>query len=661
MDSGMSRQGPKYRVLTVKWPNRDARLQKVTKNSSRKNRVFNVFLPVRASYLNYISYWAELLRASSSFEHIRKILNKETLKLPVSVIVIIWMIMQAAGLHAQVRYALVIGNSNYHLQDTLRNPVNDARLITKKLKECGFKVIARENISLREFNAALNEFYEDIRSVNCVALFFYAGHGMQHNGENYLVPVNADIRSPDDISYQCNPLSEVLKKLGSSQSNTNIVILDACRNDPFSKGWHRGTGDERGLRVVPRIPPQTYIAFATGPDEIANDGKGANSPFSLALSKYITMGNITLEQMFKKVSGDVRGQYPQQMPWININYGNDIDFYFNRNSQVLKEDTSASGLFSVDFIANSDCRLEIEGEYIMNMAANTIISIKRPKGTYNVKAISISDPTISCEAVSTFGNRGDRSMVSFPLVEKMMVELQKKQEEASVQNKALNEAINSIKYNLVLVDSGSFQMGSNNGKNDQSPIHKVSLSPFYMSKYEVTQSQWFAIMGTEPGFHKGCPTCPVENVSWYDAQQFIKKLNNLTNDGYRLPTEAEWEYSARGGNVSAGRSVKMEKIGWFYENADKRSHPIGLLASNEKGIFDMSGNVSEWCNDWYGDSYYKESPASNPPGPKNTGREKVIRGGSWDDYEGSCPLSGRFSAKPDDKRKTVGFRLVKSN
>ncbi|HAI74961.1 MAG TPA: formylglycine-generating enzyme family protein [Microscillaceae bacterium] len=221
---------------------------------------------------------------------------------------------------------------------------------------------------------------------------------------------------------------------------------------------------------------------------------------------------------------------------------------------------------------------------------------------------------------------------------------------------------------MVPVPGGSFMMGcSPNGLyncwGDEQPLHRVSLSDFYISRYEITQAQWKAVMGENPSFFSQCEQCPVEMVSWEDCQVFIQKLNTLTGKSYRLPTEAEWEYAARGGQQSntypfAG-SYALGQVAWFIDNADGKTHPVGERQPNELGIYDMTGNVWEWCQDWFSDTYYAESPASNPTGA-TTGEYRVLRGGSWVSTEPYCKTTGRSDQLPAEKSIDFGFRLVLS-
>ncbi|MBL7816926.1 MAG: SUMF1/EgtB/PvdO family nonheme iron enzyme [Saprospiraceae bacterium] len=215
---------------------------------------------------------------------------------------------------------------------------------------------------------------------------------------------------------------------------------------------------------------------------------------------------------------------------------------------------------------------------------------------------------------------------------------------------------------MVLVKGGTFKMGSND-YTDEQPIHDVTLNDFYIGKYPVTQKQWQAIMGDNPSYFKG-ETLPVECVSWEDCQVFIKKLNEKTGKTYRLPTEAEWEYAARGGNQSKGYTYSgsndVKSVAWFTENSDSKTHPVGQKQANELGIYDMSGNVWEWCSDWYDENYYKNSPSQNPKGP-STGSFWVLRGGSWLYSVLNCRSSCRLRNSPIIRYNDYGFRLARND
>lgn len=216
---------------------------------------------------------------------------------------------------------------------------------------------------------------------------------------------------------------------------------------------------------------------------------------------------------------------------------------------------------------------------------------------------------------------------------------------------------------MITVDGGTFQMGSNDGNEDEKPTHSVTLGSFKISKYEITQKQWETIMGSNPSKFKG-DNLPVENVSYEDVQEFLQKLNSKTGKNYRLPTEAEWEFAARGGINSKkykfSGSNDLNDVAWNNLNSGNKTHTVDLKNTNELGIYDMTGNVWEWCNDWYDENYYKNSPARNPPGAVS-GSYRVYRGGSWLNTPVNCRVALRNSSTPSGRYSHLGFRVVLSS
>ncbi len=210
---------------------------------------------------------------------------------------------------------------------------------------------------------------------------------------------------------------------------------------------------------------------------------------------------------------------------------------------------------------------------------------------------------------------------------------------------------------MIKIEGGSFEYkGSAKG-----------VSDFSIGKYPVTQKQWKEVMGNNPSYFKGCDNCPVENVSWYDVQEFIAALNQQTGLQYRLPTETEWEYAARGGNQSVGGrysgSSNLDEVAWFSANSGGKTHPVGLKKPNVLGLHDMSGNVYEWCQDWYAEEYHIDFSVAgliqDPKGPDN-GTYRVLRGGSWRGGALDCRASYRSYFAPVYRLNLVGFRLAHS-
>lgn len=217
--------------------------------------------------------------------------------------------------------------------------------------------------------------------------------------------------------------------------------------------------------------------------------------------------------------------------------------------------------------------------------------------------------------------------------------------------------------NMVKVEGGTFTMGATpeHGKDaydSEKPAHQVALSDYYIGRYEVTQAEWRAVMGYNPSYNEG-DNLPVEQVSWNDCQDFINKLNQLTGLKFRLPSEAQWEYAARGGKHSRGfkysGSDNIGDVAWYDENSGSTTPQVGTKQPNELGIYDMSGNVWEWCGDWYGS--YSSSDQVNPTGP-SSGSDHVLRGGSWGNNAGDCRVSYRFRYFPSLRHYSCGFRVV---
>lgn len=243
-----------------------------------------------------------------------------------------------------------------------------------------------------------------------------------------------------------------------------------------------------------------------------------------------------------------------------------------------------------------------------------------------------------------------------------------------------------IEESLVLVKGGSFNMGCRSSyrsnynsfercEADEQPLHTIQLDDYSIGKFEVTQSQWEGIMGAKDFHFEGCDDCPAEMVSWVEVQEFLNIISHHTGQTYRLPTEAEWEYAARNGQEDylSARNQDLDEVAWYRDNSGQKTHPVGKKQPNELGIYDLTGNVREWCGDWYGETYYADVAPNtkNPKGPSSrssTSPGKVLRGASWGsetstkrDRENTCRILKRWYTDEKKGNKYNGFRVVRES
>ena len=335
----------------------------------------------------------------------------------------------------------------------------------------------------------------------------------------------------------------------------------------------------------------------------------------------------------------------------------------------------------IQFTCNvPDAQLEIDGQRMSSANGTYMLTY----GTHNLKATATDyqDYTYTL-SVSENGSRSHS----------ITMQAMRKDEETFT--------VNGVSFTMKLIEGGTFQMGSNDSdaKSDEKPVHKVTLSSYYIGETEVTQALWKAVMGSNPSYFKG-DNLPVERVSWNDCQEFIRKLNQKTGKSFRLPTEAEWEYAARGGAKTSlyngeniiisgeNNSPNLDALAWYggncgrnytreegcdvsngydisgwdekqYSDSKGGTHPVKKKQPNAYGLYDMLGNVWEWCSDWCRHDYYGESSLVNPQGPSSS-VVRVLRGGSWRHSAGSCRVSNRGGGNPGIAGNHSGFRLCLS-
>lgn len=293
--------------------------------------------------------------------------------------------------------------------------------------------------------------------------------------------------------------------------------------------------------------------------------------------------------------------------------------------------------WAVKFVTNCG---ELSSDFV---ATNCFTGLASVDWTPSSSTTDDSDPYV----VAIIHNNEGREIASDRLTTKL----------EKGKNRTFN--VGGVEFTMVYVEGGTFMMGSDDAdaNSNEKPIHQVTLSDYYIGETEVTQALWKAVMGSNPSYSNG-DNLPVDSVSWDDCQEFISKLNEITGENFSLPTEAQWEFAARGGNYSKGYkysgSNDIDAVAWYGDNSGKKIHPVGTKQANELGIYDMSGNVWEWCSDW--DGPYSSVAVTDPAGP-SSGSYRVNRGGSWGSDASSCRCAYRLSA-PANSHSYLGLRLV---
>lgn len=556
--------------------------------------------------------------------------------------------------NTQKRLALVIGNSDYQHTDKLTNPVNDATDMARSLKHLGFEVVSGMNQTLLQMRRLIREFGAKLTEQKGIGLFYYAGHGIQFGGRNFLIPVEAEISSEVETEDVALDINAVLRQMDSANNGFNIVILDACRNNPFGRSWKRG-GNDGGLAQI-NAPTGTLIAYATSPDRTASDGTGRNGLYTSELLRQMNTPNLTLEEMFKTVRSEVRRKSNgQQVPWESSSVEGTFYFAGIDNNKITVDPSAGDAAFWRSIEHSTDAR-DFE-DYLKNY----------PNGIYaataNLKLRKLK------ESSNTNSNSANTNSTT---------------SNTSGVNKAGATRKNSIGMEFAFIPVGEFLMGSSDteiGRNkDEEPQHRVTIKEgFYMGRYEVTQAQYEAVTGSLTKCDYGQldenvlgSMRPVVCVSWSDAKEFIRKLN-AKNDGftYRLPSEAEWEYAARAGTTTAfsfGDSLSSNQASFDgrspYGNGAKgdykgKTMPVGSYQPNAWGLYDMHGNVWEWVEDIYNENGYAGLPSD---GSANTSKgdtfSRVARGGAFDSEANSTRLSYRDRKSANFRSVQFGFRII---
>jgi formylglycine-generating enzyme required for sulfatase activity len=548
------------------------------------------------------------------------------------------------SLAPQARVALVIGNNRYATL-SLDNPVNDARLIADRLRGVGFKVTEAEDVGLPQMAKTLADFAQQVPA-NAVVFFYYAGHGMQLNGTNYLIPV--DYHGAKDaaaLAESTMTLDQVISAF-NAKAGLSIVVLDACRD---TAGLKFPDTARRGLAATRTTNGGTYVVYSTAPGETASDGTGRNSPFALALAENLQLRPSRLEDTFIRTRVQVNhATNSSQMPWVS-------------------ESLLTVFYFRPDDLSGSVTGAENQVAFQLGMRPAP------PSGAGRLLSFPVVVPVLNDHGTRTNTLNGNISYYA--------------------------ERAGGVELDLVAIPGGRFAMGAGGAevnaayldaqRNDdddglnsvaaEMPQHLVKLPPFFMSKFEITQAQWQAVMGELPedlpADFRGA-NLPVVNVDWHQANEFCERLSQQTGRTYRLPTEAEWEYSARAGTSTPyafGNSITSSLTNFMGSvpfgaapRGTDRNAPLAvgqLGAANAFGLYDMHGNVWEWCADNWHDNYNgapTDGSAWEGTDSSDDEADRVVRGGGFSSPANSCRSAYRWKQPgiKDYGSSSIGFRIV---
>ena len=554
------------------------------------------------------------------------------------------------------RFALVIGNGDYQYVDNLPNTANDASDIAENLSSIGYGVDLRLNTDFGAMTRAIGEWIHRLSAEqSSEGFFWYAGHGVQVSGENYLLPVDINAEDEAGIVYRAYPLGRLLLSLEQTAGNKlNVVVLDACRDNPFKNLAGGSRGLSRGFVTVEHPPQDIFIMFSTAPGTTAADGENTrNSPFTEAFLKYMDSGEILPVMAGLVTRETMRLTGGKQRPYQNGSIVSELYYSLSPGTGTASvaagtgERVSAAGLAAVspEAAARSAAEAPRNGDI---PPAPLMAAI--PAGSF-----TMGSPPSERERV---GYQEERRQIT--------------QDAFSMGSREVTVA----EFRRFIEETGYRTTAERAGG---------ALA------YNETSNEWEFRAGMDwrrPGVRQAGDH-PVVNVSWFDAVAYCNWLSEKEGltpayaisggevrwdrdvGGYRLPTEAEWEYACRAGTTtpfSTGERISTAQANYNgnipYNNGNrglfrKSTTPAASLEPNGWGLYDMHGNVWEWCWDYYGLPKEEEGAAVNPPGP-DSGAHRVNRGGGWDSAAKALRSAARSSDFPETAGASLGFRLAKN-
>jgi formylglycine-generating enzyme required for sulfatase activity len=531
----------------------------------------------------------------------------------------------------QKKVALVIGNAAYAPGSALKNPVNDARAMAAELRRLGFDVTELHDLPFARMGRVIDDFSRKLARDD-FGFFYFAGHGVQVQGRNYLVPVDYSGNSEADVSYQMYAADQVRDKMEYSGARLRVIVLDACRNNPF-----RGQRTQSGGLAPMTAAEGTLIAYATADNSVADDSPSqSNGLFTKHLVQALRMPGAHLREMFEAAKGNVFNESARkQLPAVyDLVVG---QYYFTAPAAAVPPppvDPMTVELTFWNSVKDSRNPRMFES-YVQRFPRGQFVEIARER------IAELSAPPPKTEPAPP------PAPVSAPKSATVNAPPEPSIDPSGMPRPGTVRRNPSDGLNYVWIPPGSFQMGCSPGDNecfdDEKPAHQVTISRgYWMGQTEVTAGAYKK---------SGSDSLPAVNVDWSEAKAFCEA------NGGRLPTEAEWEYAARAGSTGA-RYGALEDIAWYSGNSGSRAQQVATKRANAWGLFDMLGNVWEWVADWYDPNYFNVSPSVDPVGPSGK-TERVVRGGSWYSVPWVVRASNRRGYLPALPYDFIGFRCVR--
>ena len=522
----------------------------------------------------------------------------------------------------------------------------------------------------------------DVFEENGTAYYVMEYHG---NGSLRTLLDSRHTLSEADALRYIRQIADALRYIHNRQMNhldvkPDNILLDDSNNTVLIDFGLSKRYDDAG-----RQTSSTPVGISHGYAPLEQYRAGGVSEFSPATDIY-SLGATLYRMLIGKNPPDANGVYEDGLPTMPASISSEIRTAIEAAMQPRRKDRPQSIEAFLSLLGNSKDTVDEENTVIDPVHKSEKQKTKTDKTLIRQEASQAEKiPSVPSSKKKSL-RRILISVISLPVICAVAYTLagfiyyktvdSEQHIETEMSSDSFTETVNGVSFNMIAVKGGTFTMGATAEQGDdaidyEKPAHQVTLSDYYIGETEVTQELWQAVMGSNPSYFTGNLQRPVECVSWNDCQEFIKKLNQLTGKTFRLPTEAEWEYAARGGSQSRGYkyagSNTVTDVAWiasspffniFYNTFNLyATHSVGTKRPNELGLYDMSGNVWEWCQDWYDENYYSSLPQTNPAGP-SSGSNRVYRGGCWNCDAGGCRVSSRNSLTPARSDYALGLRLA---